>query len=269
MAEDLHEMARRFMQSLGPRKDPDYCQLDDLLTADEMEAIKACVKKYSYRQIAEFASLRVTDPSKRVPPLAQLQLLIGLGEGSVSEQVCEAVKEEMSRRDWVWHSYRGDGKQTPLAKESGVSKSQIHRFLKGGEYGVIKTSTLDRISQVVPLEVITWGELGRVYDALAPLKPGFRRDVLRDDTIEEDQEAGTEAVAAPGGTVTQQIRLTLGEVMRRRGWSQKKLACWTGVSQSQICRFLSGGELKTVALDQIGAFLWVEIVRSTKVSQTK
>ena len=261
MNADFQAEAQRFLGTLGPRKDPDFGLLDSLLSVDEMESIKACVSKLTYRQYTHFAGLNISPRAGSLPPLAQLQLLIGLGEGCVSEQVREAVRQEMVRRGWVWRSDRGDGKQTPLARETGVSNSQVSRFIHGGEDGVVKTSTLDRISQVVELEVITWGETGRVYDALASVKPGREKEAPRDDTISEDQAAGTEEEPARGGTVTQQIRRALGGVTGRRGWTQKEMACWTGVSQSQICRFLSGGELKTVALDRIGAFLWVEIVR--------
>jgi DNA-binding Xre family transcriptional regulator len=268
MDEDLflqmNSVAERFLGTLGPRKERDLGGLNDLLTSDERESIETCIEKYTYREYADFASLIVSDRPIRLLPLAQLQLLIGLGEGRVSQQVQEAVFREMNKRDWVWHTERDNVKHTPLAKETGVSNPQIHRFLTGGENGVVKTSTLDRISQVVKLELITWGESGRVYGALDSVKSRHRTNVFPDDAISVDKGEKDQAGDSQEGTVTQQLRRALKGLIERRGWTQNEMASWTGVSQSQICRFLLGGELKTVALDRLGAFLWVEIVPRTE-----
>jgi DNA-binding Xre family transcriptional regulator len=263
MGKDLEAEAQRFLERLRPREDPELGELESLLTANEIEAIEKCCFEQTYIDYAEFARLGASHSAKRLSPLAQLQLLIGLGEGRVSGQVKAAVVREMNRRDWVWPTEHGGIKKTPLARETGVSNTQIHDFMTSK---IVNTSTLDRISQIVELEVIPWGEGGWIHNALASTKSSKRKENLRDDASTVDQGWNGEAEDTQGGTVTQQIRRELKGVMRQRGWTQKEMAFWTGVSQSTICRFLLGGEIKTVALDLLGAFLWVEIVEPPRAS---
>ena len=175
MKTSLEEDARRFLATLGPRKEPELGELRSLLSGDEIEAIESVLEDCDYQALPEFraprgmSAGRPRKPLARVPnPLARLQLFIGLQDGTVSNQVRAAVLNEMRRRGWVWSTAERGGfaMQFALCKATGVSSAQVSRFLHGGDDGVVKTSTMDRIAQVTRLSVTTFAEHGRVHDAL-------------------------------------------------------------------------------------------------------
>jgi hypothetical protein len=79
---------------LRPRDEHDLGALRDLLSDDEIDAINAVLEEPGYKYFLKFAD-------KVTHSLARLQLLIGLEFGTVSQQVRQAVLDEMGSRGWV------------------------------------------------------------------------------------------------------------------------------------------------------------------------
>jgi hypothetical protein len=250
----LEESAKRFLASLNPWEDYDLEKLRGDLTADEFRAIGTVLEDPGYKYFNRFAT-------QDIPPLARLRLLIGLEFGTLSEQGRRAVIAEMGIRRWIWKDESEDDtvnvKQAPLVEKTGVAASQVSKFLHGASDGIIKTPTLDRIAGIVELNLKSCGENG-------PLDRAFKGLRNRGESPDRFQKSNREGEETQGGAVTEQMRHLLKDAMRRRGWTQKEVACWTGSAQSQICRFLNRMALKTDILDRLGAFLWIRIEASTK-----
>jgi DNA-binding Xre family transcriptional regulator len=148
--------AVRFMEAVdrGDRE-LELRSLRALLSEEELEELQAVLERMRTSDIS-----RSCPKVRRISPIARLQLVIGLGHGTVSEQVRETLRREMADRGWD---------QQVVARLTGITQGQISRFLKGG---VVKTPTLDRLGQFLRISIdsgMGFGcndNKGTVYNAL-------------------------------------------------------------------------------------------------------